>query len=86
MNDQLWQSIRYLLIGGGAFLAGRGKLEPEQVAPLVDSIMQVGGAAVALGSAAWGLYVKWKTRAVPAFVAARPDVPTVSAATGSIER
>jgi len=85
MNDQVWQSIRYLLIAAGAFLAGRGKIDAGQVAPLVDSVMQVGGAAVALGSAAWGLYVKWRTKPVPAAVADRKDIPTVSSATGAIQ-
>jgi hypothetical protein len=85
MNDQIWQSIRYLLIFGGGILAGRGKISADEVAPLADSIIQVGGAIVSVGAMLWGLYVKWKTRAVPFAVAARPDVPTVSAATGAVE-
>jgi hypothetical protein len=86
MNDQVWQSIRYLLIAGGMFMAGKGSVDMSQVPSLVDALMQVGGAAVSLGTAAWGFYVKYKTRAVPASVAARIDVPTVNAATGKVER
>jgi hypothetical protein len=85
MNDQMWQSIRYLLIAGGAYAAGRGKISADEVPQMVDQIMTVGGAAVSLATAVWGLYVKWRTRAVPEKVAARRDVPTVSAATGAIE-
>lgn len=85
MSDQVWQSVRYALIGGGAFLAGRGKIDPAQVAPLADQIMTIGSGAVALGGAIWGLYVKWKTATVPADTAARPDVPVVSSATGGLK-
>lgn len=86
MNDQVWQSVRYLLIAGGAYMAGRGKISADQVVPLVDGIMQVGGLAIALGTAVWGLYVKFRTRAVPEKTASRPDVPTVSPVTGAVER
>lgn len=85
MNDQFWQSIRYVLIGGGAFLAGRGKIDATQVVTLVDQIITIASGAVSLGAAAWGLYVKFRTATVPADTAARPDVPVVSSATGTIK-
>lgn len=85
-TDPLWQSLRYFLIAGGGYLAGRGKIDPTQVVPFVDQAMTVGGLAVSFGTAAWGLYVKWRTRAVPEKVAARADVPTVSPVTGAVER
>lgn len=85
-QDQFWQSLRYVLIAGGAYLAGRGKIDPAQVAPLADQIISAAGAVVSGATAIWGLYVKWKTRAVPAATAARADVPTVSAATGAVQR
>lgn len=85
MKDQIWQSVRYLLIAGGAFLAGRGKISTEQVMPTVDAVMQIGGAAVTIATAGWGLYVRFRTKSVPEAVAARADVPTVDVATGSIE-
>jgi hypothetical protein len=42
-------------------------------------------AAVAAGSAWWGLYVRKGTRAVSEVTAARRDVPTVSPVTGAVE-
>lgn len=84
MNDQFWQSLRYILIGGGSFLAGRGKLDPSEVVPLAERIITVASGAVAIATAAWGLYVKFRTRAVPEKVAARADIPVVSSATGAI--
>jgi hypothetical protein len=86
MNDTAWQGVRYALISVGMFLAGRGKIDPLMVAPLADEIIRDAGAAVAAGTALWGFYVKWKTRAVPDATAARPDVPTVSAATGVVTK
>ncbi len=85
MNDQFWQTVRYVLIGGGGFLAGRGKIDPAQVAPIADQIITIGSGAVSLAAAAWGLYVKWQTATVPAATAARPDVPVVSSATGELK-
>lgn len=85
MTDQFWQSVRYVLIGAGAFFAGRGRLDPAQVAPLADQIVTVGSGAMSVAAAAWGLYVKFRTATVPADTAARPDVPVVSAATGGLK-
>ncbi|SFM00900.1 hypothetical protein SAMN03159423_4890 [Bradyrhizobium sp. NFR13] len=84
MTDQFWQTLRYILIGIGMFLAGRGIIPAEHVATLVDSIINIGPGLVALGVAIWGLVVKKGTATVPASTAARPDVPTVSAATGAV--
>lgn len=84
MNEQFWQVLRYVLIGGGAFLAGRGKIDPTQVAPLADQLIQLLSGAISLATVAWGLYVKFRTVAVPVETAARPDVPTVSPATGAV--
>jgi hypothetical protein len=84
MSDQVWQTVRYILIGGGGFLAGRGKVDPTQVVPMVDQFITIASGAVSLGAAAWGLYVKFRTATVPARVAARPDVPVVSSATGAV--
>lgn len=85
MSDQVWQTVRYVLIGGGAYLAGRGKIDPAQVAPMADQIITVASGAASLGAAVWGLYVKWQTATVPADTAARPDVPVVSSATGAVK-
>lgn len=82
MNDQFWQITRYLLIALGSFFAGKGKIAPEDVAPFVDETIRIASGLVALGTAAWGLYVKFRTRSVPAHVAAH--VQTVSSATGAL--
>lgn len=86
MNDTIWQTVRYVLIGLGSFLAGKGKIDPAQVPAMADQIVSIASGAVAVGAAAWGFYVKWNTKAVPAEVAAKPSVPTVSAATGAVEK
>jgi hypothetical protein len=77
-QDTIWQLIRYGLIAAGSFLVGKGYITSEQVTTLV-------GAIGAIFPIAWGLYVKANTKAVPAATAARPDVPTVSAATGTVQ-
>lgn len=83
--DVVWQNLRYVLIAGGMFLAGRGKIDPDVVATSVDQIITFLSAAVAFGSWVWGVWVKWNTKAVSAKTAARIDVPTVSAATGAVQ-
>lgn len=85
MPDSFWQSVRYVLIAAGSFFAGRGKIDALQVVPLVDQFIQIASGAVALAAAAWGLYVKFRTATVPAQIAVRPDVPVVSAATGTLK-
>jgi hypothetical protein len=86
VNDQLWQAIRYVLIAGGMFLAGRsgGKISVTDVMSMVDQVLQVGGAVVSVGTMAWGFYVKYKTATVPIATAKRSDVPTVDQATGTV--
>lgn len=86
MTDQLWQTVRYILIAIGSFLAGKGLIPADQVAGLVDSIINIGPGVVALGAALWGLFVRKGTATVPASTAARLDVPTVSAATGAVTK
>lgn len=85
MNDQVWQTLRYVLIGFGSYLAGNGKIPLADVPAYADGIIQIASGTVALCTVGWGLYVKFGTRAVPAKTAARADVPTVSAATGAVE-
>lgn len=76
--DTIWQILRYLLIAGGSFLVGKGYITSENVEVIV-------GAIGAIGTVVWGIYVKSGTKAVPAATAARPDVPTVSGATGAVQ-
>lgn len=78
-SDTIWQILRYILIAAGSFLVGKGYVTAENVELLV-------GAAGTIFTVVWGLYVKAGTKAVPAATAERPDVPTVSQATGTIQR
>lgn len=77
--DTVWQIARYILIAGGSFATGKGWVTADQVTTLV-------GAVGSIGAVLWGLFVKSGTTAVPDATAARSDVPTVSGATGAIQR
>jgi hypothetical protein len=77
-SDSVWQVVRYLLIAAGSFATGKGWVTSDQVTGII-------GAMGTLFTVAWGLYVKFGTRATTADNAARPDVPTISAATGALK-
>lgn len=77
--DTIWQIIRYILIAGGGVAVGKGWITNEQLLTIVGAIGSV-------GAIVWGLFVKAGTTAVPDTVAARSDVPTVSAATGQVQQ
>ncbi len=85
MSDEVWMIVRYILIALGSFLVGKGYVTMDQVNGLIDALPQLIGGIMSVGTMAWGLYVKYGTKAVPVATAARADVPTVSAATGKIE-
>jgi len=76
MSDRVWQLIRYVLLLFFGYLTKKGIGD-------ADTWNAVLGPLGALFTAGWGIYVKYGTKAVPADVAARSDVPTVSAATGA---
>jgi pantothenate kinase len=76
--DTFWQIARYILIAVGSFATGKGWVTDDQVTAIV-------GAIGTIGAVLWGLFVKSGTTAVPDAVAARADVPTVSAATGAVQ-
>jgi hypothetical protein len=76
-QDTIWQLIRYGLIAAGSFLVGKGYFSEADVTTII-------GAIGAVFPIIWGIYVKAGTKAVPASTAARPDVPTVSGATGTV--
>lgn len=76
--DTVWQILRYLLIAVGSFATGKGWVTADQVTAVV-------GAIGTIGAVLWGLFVKSGTTAVPDKVAARPDIPTVSGATGAVQ-
>ena len=77
-SDMAWQIVRYVLIAAGTWLASKGYIGAEQWETVVGGLGAIFGVA-------WGLFVKSGTKAVPAAVAARPDVPTVSGATGAVK-
>ncbi len=85
MNDTFWQSLRYVLIGLGSYLAGRGKIPLSDVPQYADSIIQICSGMTAVAATGWGLYVRFRTKSVPEDVAARTTVNTVNAATGTVE-
>ncbi|MEH6951024.1 hypothetical protein V4R08_06700 [Nitrobacter sp. NHB1] len=76
-SDSVWQVVRYLLIAAGSFATGKGWVTSDQVTGII-------GAIGTLFTVAWGLYVKFGTRATTADTAARTDVPVISAATGAV--
>jgi hypothetical protein len=79
--DAIFLNLRYFLVAIGVALAanicngciGNGAVE------------QIVGIVIAGLTWVWGNYVKWGTKSVPESVAARPDVPTVSAGTGAVQ-
>lgn len=74
-----WQIARYVLIGVGSLMAGR-----ESGIVSGSDLEAIAGGIVAIASTAWGIYVRWNTSAVPKEVAASPDIPVQSSATGKV--
>lgn len=80
MNAEIvWQLLRYALLAAGGFLTSRGILADAALESVV-------GAIGLLFTTAWGVYIKWNTKSVPAAVADKPSVPTVSPVTGAVEK
>ena len=75
--DTIWQILRYILIAVGSFVVSKGWFSDEMVQSTI-------GAVGTIGAVIWGIYVKANTKAVPIATANRPDVPTVSGATGKV--
>jgi hypothetical protein len=71
-------------VAGRALFADRRRQLRHRQEVTSDQVTSIIGAIGTLFTVAWGLYVKAGTRAVPSVAAARPDVPTVSAATGAV--
>jgi hypothetical protein len=74
-QDQIWQWIRYVLLLGGGYLINKGQVSEEQWQSIVGGL----GAVFAV---AWGVYVRWNTKAVPTPVVNRQDLPVASSLTG----
>lgn len=85
-QDTTMQGVRYGLIMLGGYLAGRGIIPADQVVSFVGQVMNIIPGIIAVATAAWGFYVKYRTKAVPDATAARSDVPTVSPVTGAVTK
>lgn len=77
--DTIWQLVRYGLIALGTWFTSKGWIAGESWETIIAGIGT-------LFPVIWGLVVKSGTKAVPADVAARKDIPTVSAATGAVQK
>jgi hypothetical protein len=76
-SDMIWQILRYVLLAIGGYFVNKGLITNDVLTSIISAIGT-------LFVAGWGIYVKAGTKAVPEATAARPDVPTVSAATGAV--
>jgi hypothetical protein len=81
-NDLWWQLLRVLLQILGTYLVTRGIITADMGTMLYSDIAI--GFIIMLGSAGWGLYVRWRTKAVPVAVVKAKDLPTVSTLTGEL--
>lgn len=79
--DLVWQNLRYLMIAVGTALSLKA-CNGCVTEPIIEQSV---GVLIGIMGAVWGNYVKKGTKAVPIETALRPDVPTVSAATGIVE-
>jgi hypothetical protein len=86
MKDVYWTLLRQLLLVVSAPLAAKYGVDAATSGALIDAFIAVGMSSVTAGTMAWGLYIRKGTVAVSETTGARKDVPTVSAATGAIER
>jgi hypothetical protein len=78
--------LRQLLVSVGSVLLAKYGFDPASIGSLFDLGVAAVGGLMAFGSAAWMIWTKAGTTAVPDATAARKDVPTVNAVTGSVER
>lgn len=85
MRDPIWDTVRWALGMGGAFLVGKGYATAEQASQIADLIVQVAAASVTIGMFAWQVWARWGTKAVPIVAIAEIEavkqitIPTVSA-------
>lgn len=85
MSDNFWVLLRAILMVAGGFMAGKGYVTMSEFTAFIDKLQTIIPALLSIGAAGWAMWVRYNTRAVPIKTAMRPDVPTVSAATGAIE-
>ena len=80
--DLIWQNLRYAMIALGIAIASQvcnGCIGEAHIEIIVGLLISAIGWL-------WGNYVKFGTKAVPNDIAAKPSVPTVSGATGQIQK
>jgi hypothetical protein len=81
-NLDPWMLVRYGLVGAGTAMATHagmgGTIDQAVVEQVVGGIMSAAGVA-------WGVYVRWRTAAVPVQVAAAPDIPVKDSLTGKVK-
>lgn len=82
-KDQLWMTVRYLMIAGGGFLAGKGYLRHEDIGPISDAIITLAPFALSLGGAVWGFIIRHNTVTVPTSEV-KPGQNVVDPGTGSV--
>jgi hypothetical protein len=78
-SDMIWQIIRYALLAIGGYFTNKGVITGDQLTAIISGIGTI-------FTAAWGIYVKFGTKATTTAAAARTDVPTVSSATGVVTK
>jgi hypothetical protein len=78
-SDTIWQLVRYVLLLAFGPLVTKGYLSSDQITTLIGAL----GSIITVG---WGVWVKYGTRTTTADAAARPSVPVVSAATGTVKQ
>lgn len=77
--DTIWQIFRYMLMAVGGYFVNKGWVDNDSLTTIISGMGT-------LFVTAWGLYIKWNTKTVPADVAAKPSVTTVSPVTGAVEK
>lgn len=84
-QDTVVQGVRYGALMLGGILVGRGTIKQDDLNAFITNLPSLIGALTMLGTAVWGFYVKWNTKAVPSEIGAKPSVPTLSPVTGKVE-
>lgn len=74
--------IRQVLVGVGTPLLAKYGIDAVATGSLADLGLAALGGFFTFGSAAWMIYTKSGTKAVPLVTAEREDVPTINPITG----
>ncbi len=87
--DQFMLNLRYAMIAAGASLAvnafGKYGLDSATATSLVTPFVEgTIGVGVAVGSALWGNFTRWRTKSVPVQTVMGRQIPVVSQVTGKV--